>query len=220
MINHGRAPGDSVRDLFDKYLLNYRDMVSVHEGDFIVADPPKPSIDILFVDITKTWGLNDIIIKRFFPKLIPGKSILLQQDYNDHSCPWVNLTMEYFTEFFEVVADDIATRAYFFKSAIPENMIRRSLKTELSYDEKLSLMYSAISNSGNPRTEFFNAVTMAWIIFEEQGAGPAVAYLEHIGTELPEPWPSQYKNMVIGAMGYLGDVRGLTSYHDNFFVPR
>ena len=49
---------------------------------------------MLFVDIAKTWALNDVVIEQFFPRLIPGRSVVVQQDYAFAFRPWVAITME------------------------------------------------------------------------------------------------------------------------------
>lgn len=58
-------------------------------------------IEILFVDLAKTWSLNSHVVSQFFANLIPGHSILIQQDYVHVGEPWVALTMEVFSEYFE-----------------------------------------------------------------------------------------------------------------------
>ena len=48
---------------------------------------------VLFIDVAKTWRINDVVIAQFFPKLIPGHSIIIQQDYMWGFGPWIHITM-------------------------------------------------------------------------------------------------------------------------------
>jgi hypothetical protein len=70
-------------------------------GDFLKMRWTGDPIEILFIDLAKTWDLNRHVLREFFPCLIPGHSIVLQQDYVHVGEPWVALTMELLDEYFE-----------------------------------------------------------------------------------------------------------------------
>lgn len=60
----------------------------------------KP-IEILMVDASKAWFLNHWIVSRMFPRLIPGQSVVIQQDYCNYYEYWCALTMEHYADRFE-----------------------------------------------------------------------------------------------------------------------
>ena len=63
----------------------YRPLVILHKKDLAEYRPPEEwRIEFLFVDAMKTWDLAAAIAKRFFPLVIPGRSLVVQQDFAWH----------------------------------------------------------------------------------------------------------------------------------------
>jgi len=63
-------------------LQRYGELVSVHKTDLAVYLPPDElAIEFLFVDAMKNWELAYSIAANFFPKMIPGESLVVQQDF-------------------------------------------------------------------------------------------------------------------------------------------
>ncbi len=91
----GYPEGASTRPYYDGAIADVASHVTVHEGD--IATFPWPAgraIEILFIDVAKSWDTNDVLIQQFFPRLIPGQSIVIQQDYHWPHTPWISITME------------------------------------------------------------------------------------------------------------------------------
>jgi hypothetical protein len=80
---------------------DYLDIVKPVPGDFLTMRWIDAPIEILFVDLSKSWALNRHVLRHFFPRLIPGHSIVIQQDYVHVGEPWIALTMELLAEYFE-----------------------------------------------------------------------------------------------------------------------
>ena len=59
-------------------------LVDLQAKDLLAYDPGPGSIEFLFLDAMKTWPLADVIYRRFFPHLIPGTSLVVQQDFTWH----------------------------------------------------------------------------------------------------------------------------------------
>jgi hypothetical protein len=142
--------GDSFRPLFDHNTANVSSLLRVHEGDLMQVGWSGDPIEILFVDFAKSWHLNDFIVQSFFPRLIPGRSIVVQQDYVFAGCPWVALTMEYLSDYFEPVAfAEYCSVVYRCRQEIPRNLTGPS---ELPHERRLELMDRAIARfRGYPR---------------------------------------------------------------------
>lgn len=87
--------GTSTRPYYDSVIANVSEYVTVHEGDITTFPwPADRSIEILFIDVAKTWEVNDFLLQHFFPRLIPGVSTIIQQDYHWPHVPWLSVTME------------------------------------------------------------------------------------------------------------------------------
>ncbi|MFN7942519.1 MAG: hypothetical protein U0X73_13055 [Thermoanaerobaculia bacterium] len=85
--------GDSFEHLFWHYLEQHRDRVRLHAGDICQQRWEGGPIEFLFVDIMKTWAIAEVVIREFYPSLIPGRSLIVHQDYKHPFAPQVLLTM-------------------------------------------------------------------------------------------------------------------------------
>lgn len=216
-IGNGREPGDSVRDLFEAHVAGFRPFLDVRAGDVREQAAPREPIGLCFIDIAKDWDINDHVVKTLFSQLVPGRSILIQQDYNDHSCPWVNVTMARFADHFEHLADVLSSRVYLYSAPIPADRLATPLRTEHSPASLLELMDREIETCGNDTSRFFNRCTKAWLLFEFQGAEAAIAHLRAIAPEQPWASPEPYVNSVISAMQVHQTAEGLDRYQRTFF---
>jgi hypothetical protein len=91
----GYPEGTSTRPYYDGVIAGVASYVSVHEGDICASPwPIERPIEILFIDVAKSWGINDFLLHQFFPRLIPGVSTVIQQDYHWKQGPWNSITME------------------------------------------------------------------------------------------------------------------------------
>jgi predicted O-methyltransferase YrrM len=143
--------GDSFRPLFDRQTDAVRDLLEVHAGDLAELGWSGGPIEILFIDVAKSWLLNDVIIDQFFPSLVPGRSVVVQQDLVFSLYPWLALTMEHLHEEFEPVAYvECNSVVYLCRRRVREG-VSRSLH-ELTTEQRLELMDRAIGRfRGYPR---------------------------------------------------------------------
>ena len=75
-------------------LAPWRDIVTLHAGDIMRGGWRGGPIEVLFIDAAKTPGTADHIARAFFPHLMPGRSVIVQQDYLHWRQPWVSAQME------------------------------------------------------------------------------------------------------------------------------
>jgi predicted O-methyltransferase YrrM len=74
-------PGDDFYFVAENLLRPYRALVSLHRGDLLEVTPCVEPIEFLFIDAMKSWPLADRIIRGYFPQLIPGRALVVQQDF-------------------------------------------------------------------------------------------------------------------------------------------
>lgn len=215
MIGRGREPGASVLDIYESNLGADLERVVVHEGDFLNAVAPD-TIGLLFIDIAKTWDLNAVVVREFFPRLMPGRSIVIQQDHNTHSCPWVNFTMEWFSDYFERLCDQDGSRVYLCRRAIPDREAALDLRS-VPLRHKLAAVASGARRAEHPDARFMAAVSSAWLIFEERGLEEAEIYLQAISPL--QPWRSDqpYADDILRSMRIHGSSSGLDDYAERYF---
>ncbi|MEQ1687073.1 MAG: hypothetical protein ABL874_00690 [Sphingopyxis sp.] len=148
------AAGTSTRARFDAATAAYAPLITVHEGD-ITADPWHGGpIEILFIDIAKHWTVCDFITEHYFPHLIPGHSVVVQQDYlYQNTTAWLHVTMEYYADEFEILCDT-TYNSVAFRLAKPfaPGRLRPALVASLPLNEQITLMdRSAARFSGEQR---------------------------------------------------------------------
>jgi hypothetical protein len=130
--------GESLRPLFDELLGSVRERVVVHEGDIRDQRWSGAPIEILFLDICKSWDLNDHVVKQFFPSLLPDRSILIQQDFVHEWLPFIPVTMGLLADAFEFAGFAQPSTALFVPTRrIDAEEIPVDLKRELSAERQL-----------------------------------------------------------------------------------
>lgn len=140
--------GERIRPTFDRNVAAFAPLLAVHEGDIIRSVPPDEPIEILFVDLAKHWTVCDWITENLFPRLIPGRSILVQQDYlYSEWTAWLHVTMEYYADEFERLCDtDYNSVAFLLRKPFAPGRLRPRLVEEMAMAERLRLMDAAASH--------------------------------------------------------------------------
>jgi hypothetical protein len=139
-ILEGMRPGDSLRSRFNALIGDRQDLVAVAEGDIRKATWSAGPIEVLFIDLAKAWSINDHVSRMFFPSLIPGQSVVIQQDYCHEWTPWLLITMELLSDAF-VYCESVPFASAIFvpRRPIALTEIPKSLFKDLSHDDKLNL---------------------------------------------------------------------------------
>jgi hypothetical protein len=136
------AAGTSTRQIFDRTIAPYAGLVEVHEGDITATRWQGGPIEILFIDVAKLWTTCDWITLNLFPHLIPGRSIVVQQDYlYSEWNGWIHVTMEYFADEFEMLCDtEFNSVAFRLVKPFAPGRIKPNLVAEMPTAEKIDLM--------------------------------------------------------------------------------
>lgn len=95
--------GGRFRAQFENNLGQLLDLVTVHEGDIREMRWSGEPIEILFLDICKSWEINDHVMREFFPALVPHHSIVVHQDYVHEWLPHIPVGMAFLRDRFELV---------------------------------------------------------------------------------------------------------------------
>jgi hypothetical protein len=142
--------GQQTGSVFEDFLSvneDFRNEIHSSPGDLMMMtwNPALP-IEILFIDISKTLELNAWILRQWFPRLIPGRSLVLQQDYVYFAQWWVAATMEYFRDDFELLGHVFGATAYYLCRNRPSiEMINAFLG--LGQQELMALLDRAIAGA-------------------------------------------------------------------------
>jgi hypothetical protein len=97
--------GDIFAEDVEKNLHRYAGLFKLIIADLATYVPEREGIEFLFVDAMKDWRLADQITREYFPLLLPGQSIVVQQDFAFYSSIVMtnHLVMWYFRDYFEPI---------------------------------------------------------------------------------------------------------------------
>jgi hypothetical protein len=135
--------GDSFRPRFDAHVARFDVPHVVHEGDITQVGWSGGPIDVLFLDVLKSWEINDDVLSDFFPSLVPGRSVIVHQDYGWGDTPWIPITIELMRESL-VLIDwmEWGSHVFFVESELPADLLERGVG-RLELERKLELIEQA-----------------------------------------------------------------------------
>lgn len=157
----------------------YREVLEVRIGDLLEQfwDPQDP-IKILFVDVAKTPLLNQHVFEQFFPCLVPGESLIVQQDFFFDRLPWIKVLMGYLADHFEWLGQVGPSSVYRYVKAIPPHMFAVDPYRDLPKKERLRLHALAQDARLPDRRRFALDVSLAYLHAELDGAAAGARQLE------------------------------------------
>jgi hypothetical protein len=157
--------GTGFRDQFEKNVAPYADLIEVHAGDVLEHEWKNGPIEILFIDMAKHWKVCDWVTRQFFPHLIPGRSLVVQQDYlYSRWVAWLHVTMEFYADYFEYVCDtEVNSVVFLCEKKIPESVLRRNTVESLTFDEKMALIDRAANRFDGAKREMILAAKAQFV---------------------------------------------------------
>lgn len=144
---HKVQVGDSFLDVFLFQTQRYASNIKHYVGSITNFPWEKElAISILFIDCAKTLDTQKYLLAEFFPALISGESIVIQQDFYHPWHPYIHVVMTFLTDYFDVVVPSAGcTRAYRLIREIPAQLLERAIAYDFSNDEIVSLLAQMIS---------------------------------------------------------------------------
>lgn len=141
----GVHPGDSLLDHFSRLTRDFAEYRDPRVGDMAGADWEGGPIEILMLDVLKSWHTNDNVTERFYPSLLPGRGVIIHQDYIHEWCPWIHITMELLREYV-TLADVAATSAVFLVTKqIPYEAAKRCRREHVTPADQSALLARAVA---------------------------------------------------------------------------
>jgi hypothetical protein len=149
----GMTTGDDLLPLFMANTERWRSFIQVYPGDVQQFTWNGGPIEILFIDLAKSWALQSHLLRQFFPHLIPGVSVVVQQDYFFHGCPWIHIVMEQLADYLTPVhLPDGPTLGFTFDKAIPAKLLHVDYERDLApRDKDLLIQRAANRFTGSKR---------------------------------------------------------------------
>ena len=179
-------PGESFVPAVEANIAPVRDLVDLRIGDIMetgkgIDDP----IEILFLDVLKLPEISRFIIRNMFPRLIPGVSIVVQQDYFYERLPFIKTDQEFFGDYFTFIGEVCSTALFLCKRAIPAEAIDR-LEAGLAAADQERLAAVAMQRSADPARRFMMALSKVRLTRQLYGNENAAESLRAVKKDYPE----------------------------------
>lgn len=186
---HGMAfsaeRGESFETELRRNIEPVKDLVDLRIGDIMQTAEVTQPVEILFLDILKDPRVSARTVRAFFPRLIAGRSVVIQQDYFYERLPWIKTHQEIFRDYFDFVGEIGSSAIFLCIKEIPEAAVD-VLAGEIPPAEQLRLASIAMQRSADPSRRFLMALSKMRLIQKLQGRTAARAYLDVVRGEFPE----------------------------------
>lgn len=96
--------GDDLLPIVRCLLAPWGARLMLHPGDVAEAVWNQGPIEVLFIDVMKTPETADAIAQNFYHALIPGRSVIVHQDYQHWRQPWIAAQMQALRPAFRPIA--------------------------------------------------------------------------------------------------------------------
>jgi hypothetical protein len=109
------APGDSFLPHFEQAMAPWRKQIEIRVGDVATVGWIGQPIALLSLDVLKSLKTANAVIRQFFPTLIPGQSLVFQQDFGAYYSTWIHLFHWRARDYFTVAEDVLRSSGVLFK---------------------------------------------------------------------------------------------------------
>ncbi len=177
--------GDSFRERFDAQIARFDVPHVVHEGDITEIGWSGGPIDVLFLDVLKSWEINDAVLRDFFPSLVPGRSVIVHQDYGWGYMPWIPITVELMRDSL-VLVDwmEWGSHVFFLEQEVPADLMERGVGS-LDLDTRFELIDQAVARSEGWVRGMIEVARTALVV-ERDGEEAGLADLASIAERHPQ----------------------------------
>jgi hypothetical protein len=171
--------GDSFRERFNANVSGFDVPHVVHEGDIVEHGWTGEQIDVLFLDVLKSSEINDAVLRDFFPSLVPGRSVIVHQDYGWGGMPWIPITVELMRDSL-VLVDwmEWGSHVFFLEGDVPAELMENGV-AGLDLETKFELLDRAIARS-DAWVRGMLEISRAALVAERDGPEAGVAELASI----------------------------------------
>ena len=182
---HAAELGDSFRARFDANIAGFDVPHVVYEGDITKIGWSDGPIDVLFLDVLKSWEINDAMMRDFFPSLVPGRSVIVHQDYGWGFNPWIPITVELMRDSLSLVDwMEWGSHVFLLERELPADLLENGV-SGLDPDTQIELVDRAVARSeGWPRGML--EINRAILVGDRDGNEAALAELESIAQRYQE----------------------------------
>lgn len=141
----GIAPfdGQDILPLAKDLLSPWAPHIAFHRGEIDKMRWRGGPIEVLVMDASKAAQTGDRMAETFFPHLVPGASLVVQQDFLHWSQPWVPAQMELLASHFRPLTHVERDTMVFLCESVPDAAALRAARTASLEDAALDDLLAA-----------------------------------------------------------------------------
>ena len=123
--------------------------------------------------------------RTFFPRLIPGRSLVIQQDYFIEELPYIKAHQEAFADRFEYIGEISSMAVYRCTAAITAGDVEARLEQVRDPARQLALISIAMQRSTDPLRRLMVALAKVRVLVLAHGPEAGRRYLDFVEGEFP-----------------------------------
>lgn len=173
-------PGASFEGLLRRMLARHEAVVDLRIGDFHHTARNDEPVEIAFYDCLKTASMDQTAFRVFAPHYIPGRTLVIQQDYFYDRAQDHRIRQELFAPYFDYLGEVTSSACFRLRSPIPAACLARDPVEELTVDQKLTLLQQAAERAARPRSRVFVLLSIVEFVLQQQGRSAAVPFMSEI----------------------------------------
>lgn len=189
-IGHGLGVGDSFGPLIEAHVEPVRDLIDLRLGDIMetgrLENPtkgPKLPVEILFLDVLKAPPISEFVAYEYLPRLLPRRSLVIQQDYLSGDLPFIHVHQEYFASKFEYIGELSSSAVFRLVHRITPEEVTALFQTPPDGETEIALVSRAVQRSVDPYRRLIMAFAKLRTILNVRGLEAARQYLAFIESE-------------------------------------
>ena len=187
-INHGENFSPILRGLLAPHL----DLVDFRIGDIVKLASADRPVEIAFYDCLKTPDREAAAFHAFAPKYIPGKTIVVQQDYFYESAIALKIRQEFLASYFEYLGAEATSAVFRLRDPIPAEYFEKDPIEELSLESKVSLLFQAANRSTESKFKVFGQLAVVELLVDAGESDRALRTLDEIEAEATQQMPNGF----------------------------
>jgi hypothetical protein len=184
-IGHDLTVGDSFGPLIEAHVKPVRDLIDLRLGDIMETGglAPKLPVEILFLDVLKAPAISEFCAYEYLPRLIPRRSLVIQQDYLSGDLPFIHVHQEYFASKFEYIGELSSSAVFRLVHRITRAEVAALFETPPDGETEVALVSRAVQRSVDPYRRLIMAFAKLRTILNVRGLEAARQYLAFIESE-------------------------------------
>ena len=137
-------PGDSFLDEFERRTYPWRSNVKACPGDLAKVGWPGAAIEFLLIDAMKSWDAATGVVRNFFPALVPGRSLVMHQDFAHWYTSWIHPIQYRLREYFEPLYDVPSSSSMVFRliKPLPPDLLQSEWSPDLFSKEDVDSAFA------------------------------------------------------------------------------